>query len=84
MSGKQAKILSDNKSKISVLRQYHLQPGSQSRHCLAFSEGRPSRQRVYEIANLTWQMIVEPTGSVSSHIEFEITQQRWAAAELFP
>jgi integrase len=67
MSGKQAKILS----------------GQQVEDLLFFARTtrNPDRNRVIvllsvkaglragEIANLTWEMVIEPTGNVSSHIE---------------
>jgi integrase len=67
MSGKQAKILSEQQ--IEDLLFFANTTRNPDRNRVIVLLSVKAGLRAAEIANLTWQMIVEPTGNVSSHIE---------------
>src|ERR1700685_4365478 len=67
MSGKQAKILSEQQ--VEDLLFFAKTTSNPDRNRVIVLLSVKAGFRAAEIANLTWEMIVEPTGNVSSHIE---------------
>jgi integrase len=67
MSGKQAKILSEQQ--VEDLLFFAKTTRNPDRNRVIVLLSVKAGLRAAEIANLTWEMIVEPTGNVSSHIE---------------
>jgi integrase len=67
MSGKQAKILSE--LQVEDLLFFAKTTRNPDRNRVIVLLSTKAGLRAAEIANLTWEMLVEPTGNVSSHIE---------------
>ena len=67
MSGKQAKILSEQQVEDLLFFAKNTRNPDRNRVIVLLST--KAGLRAAEIANLTWEMLVEPTGNVSSHIE---------------
>ena len=67
MSGKQAKILSEQQ--VEDLLFFAKTTRNPDRNRVIVLLSVKAGLRAAEIANLTWEMVVEPTGNVSSHIE---------------
>lgn len=69
MAGKQAKILSD--AHISALRQYCLKTRYPLRNLTMVLLSAKAGLRAGEIAKLTWEMVLTPSGAVGTTIELE-------------
>lgn len=67
MAGKQAKILSD--AHISALRQYCLKTRYPLRNLAMVLLSAKAGLRAGEIAKLTWQMVLTPSGAIGTTIE---------------
>ena len=67
MAGKQAKILSEQQ--VEDLLFFAKTTRNPDRNRVIVLLSTKAGLRAAEIANLTWEMVVEPTGNVSSHIE---------------
>ena len=67
MAGKQAKILSEQR--VEDLLFFAKTTRNPDRNRVIVLLSTKAGLRAAEIANLTWEMVVEPTGNVSSHIE---------------
>lgn len=69
MAGKQAKILSD--AHITALRQYCLKTRNPLRNQAMVLLSAKSGLRAGEIAKLTWEMLLTPSGAISTTIEIQ-------------
>ena len=69
MAGKQAKILSD--AHISALRQYCLKSRNALRNQAIVLLSAKAGFRAGEIAKLTWEMVLTPSGAIGSAIEIQ-------------
>ena len=69
MAGKQAKILSD--AHISALRQYCLKSRNPLRNQAIVLLSAKAGLRAGEIAKLTWEMVLTPSGAIGSAIEIQ-------------
>lgn len=69
MAGKQAKILSD--AHVSALRQYCLKTRYPLRNLTMVLLSAKAGLRAGEIAKLTWEMVLTPSGAIGSAIELE-------------
>jgi integrase/recombinase XerD len=67
MPGKQAKILSDRQ--IEDLLFFAKTTRAPLRNCVIVLFSVKAGLRAAEIANLTWEMIIDPNGEVASHLE---------------
>jgi integrase len=67
MAGKQAKILSEQR--VEDLLFFAKTTRNPDRNRVIVLLSTKAGLRAAEIANLTWEMVVEPTRNVSSHIE---------------
>jgi integrase len=82
MSGKQAKILSDQQ--VEDLLFFAKTTRNPDRNRVIVLLSVKAGLRAAEIANLTWQMIVEPTGKVSSHIELRDHAAKMGSGRIVP
>jgi len=69
MSGKQAKILSDNN--IKALLTHTRQSRYPTRNAVIVLLSTKAGLRAGEIAKITWEMVLEPTGAVGSSLELQ-------------
>src|ERR1700735_5514969 len=67
MAGKQAKVLSEKE--VEDLLFFAKTTRNPDRNRVIVLLSLKAGLRAGEIANLTWEMVVEPTGNVSSHME---------------
>jgi len=82
MSGKQAKILSEQQ--VEDLLFFAKTTRNPDRNSVIVLLSVKAGLRAAEIANLTWEMIVEPTGNVSSHIELRDHAAKRGSGRILP
>ena len=82
MSGKQAKILSEQQVEDLLFFANTTRNPDRNRVIVLLSV--KAGLRAAEIANLTWEMIVEPTGNVSSHIELRDHAAKMGSGRIVP
>jgi integrase len=82
MSGKQAKILSEQQ--IEDLLFFAKTTRNPDRNRVMVLLSVKAGLRAGEIANLIWQMVVEPTGNVSSHIELRDNAAKMGSGRIVP
>jgi integrase len=82
MSGKQAKILSEQQ--VEDLLFFAKTTRNSDRNRVTVLLSVKAGLRAAEIANLTWEMIVEPTGNVGSHIELRDHAAKMGRGRIVP
>jgi integrase len=82
MSGKQAKILSEQQ--VEDLLFFAKTTRNPDRNRVIVLLSVKAGLRAAEIANLTWEMIVEPTGNVSSRIELRDYAAKMGSGRIVP
>jgi integrase len=82
MSGKQAKILSEQQVEDLLFFAKTTRNADRNRVIVLLSV--KAGLRAGEIANLTWEMVVEPTGNVSSHIELRDQAAKMGSGRTVP
>ena len=82
MSGKQAKILSDRQIEDLLFFAETTRNPNRNRAIILLSA--KAGLRAAEIANLTWEMIVEPSGQVASHIELRNHAAKKGSGRIVP
>ena len=82
MAGKQAKTLSD--SHISALRDYCLKSRNPLRNQVIVLLSAKAGLRAGEIAKLTWEMLLTPTGQIGAVIELRNSIAKKGAGRLIP
>jgi integrase len=82
MSGKQAKILSNRQIEDLLFFAETTRNPNRNRAIILLSA--KAGLRAAEIANLTWEMIVEPSGQVASHIELRNHAAKKGSGRIVP
>ena len=82
MAGKQAKIYSEQQVEDLLFFAKTIRNPDRNRVIVLLST--KAGLRAAEIANLTWEMVVEPTGNVSSHIELRDHAAKMGSGRTFP
>lgn len=82
MSGKQAKILSEQH--VEDLLFFASTTGNPDRNRVIVLLSVKAGLRAAEIANLTWEMVVEPTGKVGAHIELRDHAAKMGSGRTIP
>jgi integrase len=82
MPGKQAKILSDRQ--IEDLLFFAKTTRAPLRNCVIVLFSVKAGLRAAEIANLTWEMVIDPNGEVASHLELRDHAAKKGSGRIIP
>jgi integrase len=82
MPGKQAKILSDRQ--IEDLLFFAKTTRAPLRNCVIVLLSVKAGLRAAEIANLTWEMVIDPNGEVASHLELRDHAAKKGSGRVIP